>query len=157
MTRKKLGIVLIVVAVLIGLIFLYEMTRKEKPEQVGEQKVNTVTSSAIMQSGNFTGEPTAAPTPTPISESNNEILCEIRSDILDYMQVSAGEVSKQLRIYANSCGYSAATKVEDMDEMMVNYAKKTITVPCYFTLGKRISKFDMVYQYEKKTYRFVPW
>lgn len=46
----------------------------------------------------------------------------------------------------------------DMAEMTVDYAKETITIPCYFATGNNhIVKFDMIFNYAKKTFDFIPW
>lgn len=158
--KIKFGIVLILAAVCIGGFFIWQNLQREPdapvPQQKEELSPGSVTSSAIIA----TAEPAVATESVPdpaIDESKEDMVIDINPDIIAFMAVTDEELVRELRIYANSCGYAAAEKVKDMDEMMVDYAKKTITVPCYFTLVKKISKFDLIYQYEKKEYRFVPW
>lgn len=156
MNKKKIGILLILVAVLIGMFFLYEMFGKKnlKEQNSRTESVSHSATTTIIK----TMMPDKPVSPTPkIVEMQDELKCEIRKEMLDLMGVTNQEIVEELNIYANSCGCADADSVQDMDEIYINYADKTITVPCYFALQKKSIKFDCIYNYEKKTYRFVPW
>ena len=108
--------------------------------------------------------PTAEPTPTELQEkffTNINIKMKIREDILQNLKLHGASkevVKEELLIYANGSGESGADTVSDMAEMTVDYAKETITIPCYFATGNNHSvKFDMIFNYTKKTFDFIPW
>lgn len=158
--RIKLGIVLIIVAVCIGGFFIWQYFQGKQnaavPQAEIEKSVDSVSSSSVTVTESPTATKESVPDPS-IDESKESMTVDINPDMLNFMGITKEEMEKELRIYANSCGYAAVEKVKDIDELIINYAKKTITIPCYFALKKNISKFDLIYQYEKKQYRFVPW
>lgn len=166
--KIKTGILLILAALCIGGIFLWQTYRGREKNgrlEMETQMKNTGYSKEFfpetVSQGSVSG--TAAPPgqtdpPEPSAgEAGGQNWAGINPDILAFMEVTEEEFSEKLRIYANECGYGAAEEAGDLEEMVVDYGKKTITIPCYFKVGKTVSKFDVVYQYEKKRYRFVPW
>lgn len=157
--KTKTGILLILAALCLGGIFLWQVYRNREGAGTGTGNKNSRqetgnTASAGSVSGTWV-PPVPAETWEP-SPDGTEDWADIDPDILRYMEITE-EITKELRIYANECGCGAADRVEDLEEMIVDYGKKTVTVPCSFKTGKNVSKFDMVYQYEEKEYRFVPW
>lgn len=166
--KIKTGIILILAALCIGGIFLWQTFRSGETNELTEEGVQTKETgnreeifSKIVSQGSVSGTvtPTALaelPESFP-AEAEEETWADINQDILQYMGITEKEFSEKLKIYANECGCGAAEKAGDLGEMIVNYGQKTITIPCYFKVGKTVSKFDVVCQYEKKVYRFVPW
>lgn len=166
--KIKTGILLILAALCIGGIFLWQTYRgREKNElpETGAQMENTGYSKELFPetvsqgsvSGTVVSPGQADPPELSVEETGEQNWADINPDILQYMGITEGEFSEKLRIYANECGYGAAEEAGDLKEMIVDYGKKTITIPCYFKVGNTVSKFDVVYQYEKRKYRFVPW
>ena len=102
-------------------------------------------------------------TPKPPADAETEedkkstALVEIRAEILQQLQVSATEFEKQIQIFKNSFGYAAAKQVKDMGEITISYTEHTMTIPCYMTVNKKVVKFDVIYNMNKKTWRFEPW
>lgn len=161
MKKRKLGIVLIFIALCIGIFFMINAF-SGKEEKVENRKADGVTSRETVSppavSLTISPAPAKESTPDPaVDESKEPLRIEINPAILEHMGVTREEFASQITIYANSCGWSSAEAVNDLDEMFVNYAEKTITVPCRFSMGKETEKFDCIYHYEKKKYRFVPW
>lgn len=159
--KKILGIVLIIAAAVIGIVYLYQtFGKKTEPVTNANKTPETVSYSAVTKETDTTQTPVPTIKVTPDADNNENrknLDYNINPDMLGFMRVSEQEVKEQLKIYANSCGYGTAEKIQDMDEMIVNYEEKTITIPCYFSIEGKISKFDMIYQWEKKKYRFVLW
>lgn len=161
MKKRKLGIVLIFIALCIGIFFMINAF-SGKEEKVINRKDDGITSRETVPPPTVnlivTPTPTKESAPDPaVDESKEPLRIEINPAILKHMGVTTEEFAGQIRIYANSCGWSSAEEVNDLDEMFVNYAEKTITVPCCFSMGRKTEKFDCIYHYEKKKYRFVPW
>ena len=156
--KRRYGVILIIVAILIGGIAVYEAfflnsNGKEKNPQapIATESVDEKT---------FAIEETATPEPTEnpdMDQSTKEIKISIRTDIIQFLGANPKEMARELRIFANSCGRSRAEKVKDMGEMLVEYEKGTVTVPCYFQQGSDLMNFDMIYNLKKNKYRFVPW
>ena len=90
-------------------------------------------------------------------DKKSTALVEIRAEILQQLQVSATEFEKQIQIFKNSFGYAAAKQVKDMGEITISYTEHTMTIPCYMTVNKKVVKFDVIYNMNKKTWRFEPW
>ncbi|MFR7818532.1 MAG: hypothetical protein ACLU22_14055 [Clostridium sp.] len=44
-----------------------------------------------------------------------------------------------------------------MGEITISYTEHTMTIPCYMTVNKKVVKFDVIYNMNKKTWRFEPW
>lgn len=160
MKRKK-GILLIVLAIVVFAGYLgYDLDSKK--EKGMESK-----------SPNMTGTPTTFSNPEPIvtpepsqeadvpEDAENDlqdgIELDVKDEILSYMGVLKKELANQIKIFANSVGYAEANYVQDMGEMTVNFTEETIIIPCYLSMGKQSMKFDVIYQYKKGNWRFVPW
>jgi hypothetical protein len=156
MERRKKGIVLILIAILIFGVFAgVEFFGKKEPAQ-------TSATAAI---------PSATPIPTSVvtstlkppadaeteEDKKSTALVEIRAEVLQQLQVSAAEFEKQIQIFQNAFGYAGAKKVKDMGEITINYTEHTMTIPCYMMANKKVVKFDVIYNMNKKTWRFVPW
>lgn len=163
MKRKK-GIVLIVTAVLIFAGFLsYEYAGKKEKKKEPDQ--STVTGTAAEFSKEKTVTEPSSVTPETINNEDNpddkewqeSIVMEINPDILTYMKVSEKDFRKQIKLFANSSGYTETCHVQDMGEVTVNFSEETITVPCYLSMEKKKMKFDVIYQYKKEKWRFEPW
>ena len=98
-------------------------------------------SSIPMPDSQDTMPPTVQPTATPTvlqQEFFSNIKIKIREDILQNLKLHGASkevVKEELLIYANESGESGADTVSDMAEMTVDYAKETITIPCYFATG----------------------
>lgn len=164
MKRKK-GIVLIVAAVLIFAGFLsYEYAGKKEKKKEPEQSSVTGTAAELSEEKTVT-ESSPSVTPETIKNEDNpddkewqeSIVMEINPDILTYMKVSEKDFRKQIKLFANSSGYTETCHVQDMGEVTVNFSEETITVPCYLSMGKQSMKVDVIYQYQKEKWRFVPW
>ena len=160
--KVKLGIALIAAAAVLGGFFLYQDYFAGQAGTVLQAEVEmtpeavfspAVTAEALENTGVPAGE-----SGQEKEEMETQIKAEVSESILAFIQVSREDFTKETKIYANSCGYGNAGKVKDMGEMIVNYTEKTVTVPCYFTMKQaERKKFDVIYYYEKKKYRFVPW
>ena len=156
MERRKKGIVLILIAILIFGVFAgVEFFGKKEPAQT----------SATAAIPSATPIPTSVVTITPKPPADAETeedkkstaLVEIRAEILQQLQVSATEFEKQIQIFKNSFGYAAAKQVKDMGEITISYTEHTMTIPCYMTVNKKVVKFDVIYNMNKKKWRFEPW
>lgn len=161
MKKRKLGIVLIFIALCLG-IFLMINAFSGKKEKVENRKADGIISRETVSPPavhlTISPEPTKESAPDPAVDESRELLrIKINPAILEHMGVTREVFVRQIKIYANSCGCSSAEEINDLDEMFVNYAEETITVPCCFSMGKETSKFDCIYYYKKKKYRFVPW
>lgn len=159
MERRKKGIVLIIVAVLIFATFMgYEFFGKRKKTEPVQPSVTATIPSATPIA---TAAVTITPKPPADAETEEDkkstALVEIRAEILQQLQVSATEFEKQIQIFKNSFGYAAAKQVKDMGEITISYTEHTMTIPCYMTVNKKVVKFDVIYNMNKKTWRFEPW
>lgn len=154
--KKKIGMILIAAAVGIGGVFLWksmaEDTVKSTPVVYGNEKSESVSGSAVE-----TAPPVAATGTPETDENRGGMEIGINPDIIRFMGLTERELAGELMVYANSCGQGAARGVYGTEEMLVDYARGTITVPCYFVTDGQKSGFDMIYQYQRKKYRFVPW
>lgn len=158
MERRKKGIVLILIAILIFGVFagveFFGKKEKKEPAQ---------TSTAAIPSATPIPTSVVTITPKPPADAETEedkkstALVEIRAEILQQLQVSATEFEKQIQIFKNSFGYAAAKQVKDMGEITISYTEHTMTIPCYMTVNKKVVKFDVIYNMNKKTWRFEPW
>lgn len=156
--KKKYGVILIIVAILIGGFAIYEKFFSEPGDGDKSSDIPLVTESVTGNS--IMPEYTNTPEPTDDSrmdQSAKELEISIRPDIIQFMGVDSEDMARELRIFANSCGRSRAEQVKDMGEMLVEYEKGTVTVPCYFQQGSDLMKFDMIYNLQKNKYRFEPW
>lgn len=156
--KIRLGIILIFAALCIAAFFLLQTFagKEERTEYRNYTHSETVSPAAVNLV--ISPVPTQEKAPDPaVDESRDPIQAEFNPDILDYMGVTKEDLLMQVKIFANSCGYGAAREVKDLDELYVDYSRQTITVPCRLSLDKKTVKFDCIYNYEKKKYRFVPW
>lgn len=146
--NKKNGVILIIIAILILISYLaFEFLFKN-----GTPKNETEPLPKIEVTSE---EPTKLPDGADVPMYNIKI--DINPEILKLMKVTKKEFDREIIIYANSSGYAAAELMKDMDEVFIDYAKKTITVPCYFKVGKHKGKFDVVYYYHSKKWNFIPF
>lgn len=160
MERRKKGIVLILIAILIFGVFagVEFFGKKEKKEPA-----QTSATAAIPSATPIPTSVVVTITPKPPADAETEedkkstALVEIRAEILQQLQVSATEFEKQIQIFKNSFGYAAAKQVKDMGEITISYTEHTMTIPCYMTVNKKVVKFDVIYNMNKKTWRFEPW
>lgn len=161
MERRKKGIVLILIAILIFGVFagVEFFGKKEKKEPAHTSATAAIPSATPIT----TSVVTVTGTPKPPADAETEedkkstALVEIRAEVLQQLQVSAAEFEKQIQIFKNSFGYAAAKQVKDMGEITISYAEHTMTIPCYMTVNKKVVKFDVIYNMTKKTWRFEPW
>lgn len=163
MNRKK-GILLIIAAVTLFAGFVcYELIGKEPEEtslpDTASEMTETETTATETKASFSTAEPeeTDLPATDESEEWEEDITLEVEKEILSYMKISKKELKKQIRLFANSSGYTDECQVKDYGEMNVDFSKETITVPFYLSMGKKSMKFDAVYQYKKRKWRFVPW
>lgn len=158
--KIKTGVLLILAALCIGGTFLWQTYQGGDPESPEEGKMAGREVSSSPVSGTTVSPipvPELSDTPEPSPDPAGDPWMEINPDILQYLSVTEEEFTEELRVYANQCGSGAAEKAGDLGEMMVDYGKKTVTIPCYFKTGKTMEKFDVVFYTEKRRYRFVPW
>ena len=150
MERRKKGIVLILIAILIFGVFA-GVEFFGKKENISIHELADKGASVV----------TITPKPPADAETEEDkkstALVEIRAEILQQLQVSATEFEKQIQIFQNAFGYAGAKKVKDMGEITINYTEHTMTIPCYMTVNKKVVKFDAIYNMNKKTWRFEPW
>lgn len=168
---KKKGFALISLALMIaGAYFLMQLAQRteryKKEVMYAAEKESSIpmpdSQDTMPPTVQPTVVPTAMPTPTVLQqEFFSNIKIKIREDILQNLKLHGASkevVKEELLIYANESGESGADTVSDMAEMTVDYAKETITIPCYFATGNNHSvKFDMIINYTKKTFDFIPW
>lgn len=155
--RNKFGIILIAAAAAIGGVFLWKSMAEDavsepiNPPPAYEKEKPPVSGAAVE-----TAAPAAEGTPVP-EQNGDSMTIDINRDIIRFMGVTEKELAEELVAYANSCGQGAAEKVCGTEEMIVDYAGGTVTVPCCFVTAGKKAGFDMIYQYKRKKYRFVPW
>ena len=168
---KKKGFALISLALMIaGAYFLMQLAQRteryKKEVMYAAEKESSIpmpdSQDTMPPTVQPTAIPTAMPTPTVLQqEFFSNIKIKNREDILQNLKLHGASkevVKEELLIYANESGESGADTVSDMAEMTVDYAKETITIPCYFATGNNhIVKFDMIFNYTKKTFDFIPW
>lgn len=164
---KKKGFALISIALMIaGAYFLMQLAQRteryKKEVMYAAEKESSIHMPDSQDTVQPTAIPTAMPTPTVLQqEFFSNIKIKIREDILQNLKLHGASkevVKEELLIYANESGESGADTVSDMAEMTVDYAKETTTIPCYFATGNNhIVKFDMIFNYAKKTFDFIPW
>lgn len=158
MKQRKKGITIIVLSILLFAGFVsYEIFNKKEKEQIVEEQsaeLPSVSSSAVSMVP-------LTPSPPPDAETeedkNSSLVVDINENILNQLQVTRKEFITQIQIFKNSFGYGGKSKLKDMGEITINYREKTITIPCYMTVSNKVIKFDVIYQMNKKTWRFVPW
>lgn len=159
MKRKK-GILLILSAVVIfAAVIGHEIYAAKEKKPVVQEPEAEVEIPEVTENPKPTSTPATTPATTPdeMDEAKGDINIEINKDILQYVQVSKEDFDTEIQIFANSFGYAGADEVGDMDEMTVNYAGKTVSIPCYITLRNKKMKFDAIYNWEKRKWHFAPW
>lgn len=146
-----LSAVVIIVTFIVCEIYAVKENKRIIQEQETEVEIPEVTENPERH------EDTPIPSPGGTDEVKGDINIEINKDILQYIQVSKEDFDTEIQIFANSFGYAGADEAGDMDEMTVNYAGKTVTVPCYIKLGDKKMKFDAIYNRDKRKWHFAPW
>lgn len=160
MERRKKGIVLILIAILIFGVFagVEFFGKKEKKEPAHTSATPAIPSATPITTSVVTGTPKPPADAETEEDKKSTALVEIRAEVLQQLQISAAEFEKQIQIFQNAFGYAAgAKKVKDMGEITINYTEHTMTIPCYMTVNKKVVKFDAIYNMNKKTWRFEPW
>lgn len=163
--KIKTGVLLIVAALCIGGIFLWQTYQGRDPGEQGEEQLagrEEKTAGKEFSKSSASGavaspDPEPSDTQEPSPDPAGDPWIEVNPDILQFLAVTEEEFADKLRVYANQCGCGAAEKAGDLGEMIVDYGEKTVTIPCYFKTGKAVEKFDVVFYTEKRRYRFVPW
>lgn len=152
MERRKKGIVLILIAILIFGVFagVEFFGKKEKKEPAQTSATAAIPSATPIPTSVVTITPKPPADAETEEDKKSTALVEIRAEILQQLQVSATEFEKQIQIFKNSFGYAAAKQVKDMGEITISYTEHTMTIPCYMTVNKKVVKFDVIYNMNKK-------
>ena len=177
--KKGAILILLSVAVLAGYLFFHYKDDKmpeENEVKATMAKTAMVTANPEEDRGDFTTDnnPVDEPEDGLEKETQKEslvqgengwkgIAAEIKAvkldkEVLHILGVSRKRLEKELKIYANGCGFPNATEAVYGGETIISHSNQTVSVAFYMeTPQTDIYKFYAVYNKSEDTFSFETW
>lgn len=148
---KRLGIVLIAIAVILGVLFLLFSFRSEEKSSSNEEVEET---EIHLKTPDF-DEELEDGEQLPFEDVPIAVL-DMNEEFLTYIDQNTNALQEAIETYAYGEGYTSVTEAVWMQSVMIDYLQNTITTEFYLN-NKEYTKIQVIYYRDNSQFTVVPY